>query len=43
MLTLEKYNNPEYISNIYLKVEKFLGINEREIESLDAVLTCKRE
>jgi hypothetical protein len=43
MLTLTKYNNNEYILDIYTKVEKLFGIDEKEIGSLDDVLSCKHK
>lgn len=43
MLTLEKYNNHKYISDIYTKVENHFGIDEKEIGSLDEVLSCKHK
>lgn len=41
MLTLTKYNDPKYISEKYNQVEKYEGIDKRDITSLEAVLECE--
>jgi len=41
MLTIKKYNDPKYISDIHDKLKKHYSFNEKKLESIEEVLSCK--